>query len=176
MFEWCKKASTSSIWVPELLREWLILKFKIGHGFNIAQWWLKKNKDNFLEMDPTEFGEFLSFIDINLYNLVFKNSLGRMGQRTSRMANWIESPSITSLMIDKEKYILTPYLSQENHWRALRAWYLTLWWYLNKGKGMFSCLANITSGLGEYQMRPIYHQTELGYLKVTKETQHQTEM
>ena len=41
---------------------------------------------------------------------------------------------------------------------------------------MFSCLENITSVLGEYQMRPIYHQTELGYSKVPKETHHQTEM
>lgn len=43
----------TSIWVPELLREWLVLEFHVGHGSEGAQRWFAAHTD---PIDPAEFG------------------------------------------------------------------------------------------------------------------------
>ena len=41
----------SLIWVPTL-REWLIIEFNIGHGFEKAQEWIRKHQDGFSDEEP----------------------------------------------------------------------------------------------------------------------------
>ena len=48
----------SSIWVPVILREWLILEFNVGHGFEKAQDWIKGHPEQFSEDDPSEYSTF----------------------------------------------------------------------------------------------------------------------
>lgn len=46
----------SSTWVPERLREWLIIEYKVGHGTDGARHWLLKHDAEMSGMDPTEYG------------------------------------------------------------------------------------------------------------------------
>ena len=48
----------SSIWVPTLLREWLIIEFNVGHGFEKAQEWIRKHQDGFSSEEPSEYSTF----------------------------------------------------------------------------------------------------------------------
>ena len=54
--EEAKTSGGSSSWVPNILREWLILEFKSGHGSNAPVWW-KTHRNDISTIDPTEFGQ-----------------------------------------------------------------------------------------------------------------------
>jgi hypothetical protein len=56
-----KSEMASSIWVPKLLREWLILEFNVGHGFQNAQDWVREHQGQFSEDEPSEYSTFRSY-------------------------------------------------------------------------------------------------------------------
>lgn len=49
----------SPLWVPEPLREWLILEFHVGHGVEDVHHWLAEHPE-LSHTDPTEYGMYKS--------------------------------------------------------------------------------------------------------------------
>ena len=54
-----KKALATSVWVPAILQEWLLLEYHVGHGYYNVQLWLKEN--DLTTNNLAELGKFSSF-------------------------------------------------------------------------------------------------------------------
>ena len=62
-------SAATANWVPEALREWLIIEFKVGsHTKDVADQWIRQHNGDLMAMDPTQFGAFIQLVKINIYS------------------------------------------------------------------------------------------------------------